>query len=170
MTNQLGQVPGTDYETFTQLYPDVHPAEHIPLRTGEKCAVVASSAVLAFGGAAGQLLVAGVGILALLGSLYLIGSYTPRRIRNEARGRFPQQDWYENYAEDQLPLRWGIPLIWLAITGICAACLFLVPQAYTLTAATVCGLVAAVALWFAPGLYSGWRVSMESNPSNMAEL
>lgn len=147
--------------TFASLYPDVDPTDPAPLSAFERGAIALAVGVLVFGGASGQLIIAGIGLLALIAVLYLISHGTVRRIRNEARARFPHEDWFETQAEQQLHLHWSTAVAWVVITGLTAACLFLVPDAFSFTGATVCALVSMLIVWFLPGMSSHWRVHQD---------
>lgn len=139
-------------DNFRQLYPDVDPGTPIPPTHGERTVLAVTTGVLAFGGASGDLIVTGVGLTLLLFALVAGSRKTSRRIRAEARDRFPAHHWAETLATRDLRLIWALPLTWVAILTICLTTLWLVPVAYTLTGATVAALVSAALIWFVPGL------------------
>ena len=151
-----------ELSNFDRLYPDVQPELPLHLTSIERLAIAVTAVMLAFGGASGQLLIAGAGIGLLLFVIFSISTRPLRRIRNEARSRFPDMDWYEDRANSQLKLAWSVPLLWIVITALSAACLFLVPSTYTLTAAAICAVLTALLVWFAPGLSTAWKVREES--------
>lgn len=154
------QTPETAFRT---LYPEVDPATPIPLSTPERTSLTVATAVLAFGGASGDVLVTGVGLILLLLAVIGASRKTGRRIRNEARDRFPQMDWAEDRAESALGLRWVLPLTWLAILAICLVTLWLVPGDWALTGATAAALLSAGLIWFAPGLSPRWRLEKQAD-------
>ena len=149
--------------TFRTLYPDVDPATPIPLTTPERFSLTLSTAVMAFGAALGDLAITAAGLVMLLFSLLVATARTPRRIRGEARSRFPRLPWAEDLAAETLGLRWVLPLTWLAILIICLVTLWLVPESYALSGATAAALISAALIWFAPGLSPRWRMEGEDS-------
>lgn len=152
--------------TFQALYPEVDPATPLPLSIGERIGISVSAAVLAFGGASGDLLVTGTGLGLLLLALVGASRKTARRIRNEARDRFPTLDWAENDAADALKLGLALPLVWVTIAAVCGLLLWLVPADYRLAGAAGAALIAALLTWFAPGLSPRWRVVEPEQPED----
>lgn len=142
----------TPESDFRQLYPDVDPGTPIPPTIGERIALTAATAVLAFGGASGDLIITGAGLALLLLTLVTSSRKTPRRIRSEARDRFPAICWAENQASADQRLNWALPATWVAIVAICLTTLWLIPVNYTLTGATVAALISAALIWFVLGL------------------
>ena len=147
------------YADFTRLYPDVDPELPFPLSSVERLGIAVAAGILAYGGAAGHLAISGAGAAALLLTVYGISTRPHRRLRNEARSRFPDLNWYEADADAQLKLGWALPFVWLVIMLLCAVCLFLVPSEYALTGAAICAIITVALVWFAPGLSTAWKVS-----------
>ena len=147
------------YADFTRLYPDVDPELPLPLSSVERLGIAVAAGILAYGGAAGHLAIAGAGAAVLLLTVYGISTRPPRRLRSEARSRFPDLNWYEADADSQLKLGWALPLVWLAIMTLCAVCLFFASAEYALTGAAICAIIAVALVWFAPGLSTAWKVS-----------
>lgn len=137
---------------FHTLYPDVDPETPVPLSTPERIGIVVATAVIAFGGAYGDLLITGAGLALVLIAVIGATRKTKRRIRNEARDRFPGMGWAEDQVEDSLGRSVTLPLIWLGILAICLLTLRFVPAEYALSGATAAALTAAALVWFAPGL------------------
>src|SRR5699024_9540377 len=126
-------------DLFVSIYPDINPAEplgpSIPERIGFACA----TAVLAFGGATGDLIIAGAGLALVLFSVIGASMKTPRRVRNEARSRFPSQQWAENSTNKTA---WMLGF-WIAIITVVALALFLVPVGQQFIGATAAAVIAA---------------------------
>ena len=85
----------TPSQNFRNLYPEIDPTTPIRLGQGEHLAIVASTGILVFGASAGDLRVTGAGFALFLLSIIITASKTSRRIRHEARSRFPGEDWIE---------------------------------------------------------------------------
>lgn len=141
---------------FDTLYPDVDPQDSLPLSVAERLAISVAGGVLAFGAAYGDLIITGVGAALVLVALFAASRNTGRRIRSEARDRFPQLEWSENNFIEHRWMSWALPLAWLGIAVLSLLVLWLVPPAFALTGATAVGLVSAAILWFAPGLSPRW--------------
>ena len=84
-------------KAFVSIYPDINPAEPLGSSIAERIGFACATAVLAFGGAMGDLIIAGSGLALVLFSVIGASMKTPRRVRNEARSRFPQQKWAEYF-------------------------------------------------------------------------
>lgn len=126
-----------ELRAFTRLYPDVDPATPLPLTRGERLSITVATAVLAYGGSRGDLLVTGAGLALLLFALGVATFSTPRRVRHEARVRFPGVGWVEGSSTKTL-------LTWAVIAVLVLATLLVVPGLAPGTA-----LVSAALLWFA---------------------
>ncbi|MCI6206108.1 MAG: hypothetical protein MR654_04210 [Corynebacterium glucuronolyticum] len=124
-------------------YPDVDPARPLPLTVLERAAIALSGGIMAFGGARGDLIVLGAGCGLLLICLAYCLSTTKRRIRDEARIRFPELGW----AEDTARTRPVLPVFAGLFVLVCL-CFFLAPASFALTFATATGLLSAVAIWW----------------------
>ncbi|MBI8989489.1 hypothetical protein [Corynebacterium meridianum] len=142
--------------TFDRLYPDVDPATPLPPTRGERVGMTVSVAVFAFGAAAGELIVAGVGFGLLMFCLIANSLKMRRKIRNEARSRFPGEDWAEYGVVRSLRLDILVPLLWLIATVTCALVFFFTPASwYPWAPAGAAGLAAAIT-WFMPGMSPAW--------------
>ncbi|MCP1387696.1 hypothetical protein M5J20_05770 [Corynebacterium sp. TA-R-1] len=140
-------------EAFAMLYPDVDPGTPLPPSTWERAAIAVSSGVLFFGVAAGNLIVAGVGLFMVLAATIMPTQRTDRRVRNEARSRFPQMEWAEKQVSRQYESTTVIGVTWAAIAIVAVLALLLVPAKFSLVAAGVCGVAAAAIMWFVPGIH-----------------
>lgn len=132
---------------FASIYPDVNPAVAIGLSTTERIGLAVATGVLAFGGATGDLIIAGAGLILVLFSVIAASLKTPRRVRNEARSRFPRQDWAE-YKSKNSPWMLGC---WAIIIVIVALALFFVPEGQKIIGAVAAGVIAAGLMWSCPG-------------------
>ena len=146
-------------EEFTRLYPDIDPTTLPPARWGEAVSLAMAAAAVTYGFAAGQLYVcligAGLMILAVIG----LSANGLRRIRNEARARFPREDWAEYSATRNLKLQWILPLGWLTVMAISAACLWYVPADYSTISAAICGVLAFLVILILPGVSPMWATT-----------
>ena len=107
---------------FFNLYPDVDPTKGIPLTGGERLAITIAAAVLSFGFVIEDITVGGIGLGLLLFATIYPSQKTARRIRTEAKERFPHEDWIEYRILRKINLDLYIPLFWAAIIGVnCAA-------------------------------------------------
>lgn len=82
-------------DIFTSIYPDVDPTQNFPLTFGERLSLALSVGVFMFGGVSGNLLIASIGLGFVVACSLTLGHKTPRRIRAEARSRFPREPWAE---------------------------------------------------------------------------
>lgn len=74
---------------FKNLYPDVDPTRGLPLSVSERLALSLALAIAAYGAVTADMLVAGAGVAFTLIASVLQQHKTARRIRSEARTRFP---------------------------------------------------------------------------------
>lgn len=135
-------------QAFASIYPDVNPAVAIGSSTTERIGLAVATGVLAFGGAMGDLIIAGAGLVLVLFSVIAASTKTPRRVRNEARSRFPRQDWAE-YKSKNAPWMLGC---WAIIIVIVALALFFVPEGQKIIGAVAAGVIAAGLMWSCPGI------------------
>ncbi|WJZ01792.1 hypothetical protein [Corynebacterium freiburgense] len=142
-------------EHLSLLYPDIDPQRPVPPTYSERFALVLAASILAFGAAAGDLIVMAAGLLLTLLAAIAPNLKTPRRIRNEARSRFP----YANWAEDRpplIPLAVSYPITWMFIIAVVGGALWFVPEKYTLWGAAGAAAITAIVVWFMPGLSPIW--------------
>ena len=99
------------------------------------------------GGAMGDLIIAGSGLALVLFSVIGASMKTPRRVRNEARSRFPQQKWAE-YSVNHTAWILGC---WIVITTVVALALFIVPEDQNAIGGVAAAVIAAVLIWVYPG-------------------
>ena len=146
----------TPSQNFHNLYPEIDPTTPIRLGRGEHLAIVASTGILVFGAAAGNLQVTGAGFALFLLSIIITASKANRRIRHEARSRFPGEDWIEYRTARHLRTDIIVPVGWLIISVITGACLWYVPAQYTYWGACGAAAAACVIMLFLPGLSPLW--------------
>lgn len=164
-------------QQFQILYPDITPESAPGVSRAERVGFSAASAVLAFGGAYGDLIVLGGGLVLLLFAILVIANKPPRRVRNEARNRFPGQDWAEYRMTQRVPVGLLTPLVWTVIALTAVAVLYFVPHEWAAWAAAGVAVFAAVAVWFMPGLSPVWSregkidsgASTQEGPENATE-
>ena len=95
----------------------------------------------------GDLIIAGSGLALVLFSVIGASMKTPRRVRNEARSRFPQQKWAE-YSVNHTAWMLGC---WIVITTVVALALFIVPEDQNAIGGAAAAVIAAVLIWVYPG-------------------
>lgn len=141
---------------FSNLYPDVDPTQGLPLTRAERLSIVIAGAVLSFGFLMSDIVVAGVGLGLLLFSTIYPSQKTGRRIRKEARDRFPQEDWFEYRALRRNNLSLLISLFWIAIIAINVATFWFALERFGLPAAYGAATLTGVLLWLMPGMNPMW--------------
>ena len=134
-------------KAFVSIYPDINPAEPLGSSIAERIGFACATAVLAFGGDMGDLIIAGSGLALVLFSVIGASMKTPRRVRNEARSRFPQQKWAE-YSVNHTAWMLGC---WIVITTVVALALFIVPEDQNAIGGVAAAVIAAVLIWVYPG-------------------
>ena len=132
-------------DIFTSIYPDVDPTQNFPLTFGERLSLALSVGVFMFGGVSGNLLIAGIGLAFVVACSLTLGHKTPRRIRAEARSRFPREPWAEQPS-------FLVPVAWIVIAAIAALAWWFTPVKYLTWTAGIIAVVAAIATWFLPTL------------------
>ncbi|WP_075724890.1 hypothetical protein [Corynebacterium aquilae] len=143
---------------FSALYPDIDPATPIPARLPERAGMAAGAAVCAGGIAMSNLLVAGVGALLCVIAALAAAQSPLRRVRAEAKARFPQAGWAEN-SRIKPTFVLALVCIWV-IVAIVPAFSFLAVDATDATWwAVASALIAAIGVWFLPGLHPVWTRS-----------
>ncbi|AKE40654.1 hypothetical protein UL82_02145 [Corynebacterium kutscheri] len=141
---------------LNNLYPDVDPATPQPLTRSERFSIALASAVLAFGAITADLIIGGVGIVLLVFATVTPSRKTSRRIRYEARTRFPNHDWAENDIAQNTNLRIFFPIFWITAIAICFAAFWFSPTELTTYIAIAAALAVAIIVWFMPGLNPRW--------------
>ncbi|BAU94788.1 cell-surface hemin receptor [Corynebacterium suranareeae] len=136
---------------FPNLYPDVDPSTPIPVTVGERLAACVAAGTLAFGAASGDLIITGVGLVLVLFATVVPASKTARRIRREARARFPQEEWIEEEITQSSRTSLFVPLIWVIIAVVSLVMLRFVDAAW---GPIVAAIIAVVLTWFTPGMFA----------------
>ena len=134
-------------KAFVSIYPDINPAEPLGSSIAERIGFACATAVLAFGGDMGDLIIAGASLALVLFSVIGASMKTPRRVRNEARSRFPQQKWAE-YSVNHTAWILGC---WIVITTVVALALSIVPEDQNAIGGVAAAVIAAVLIWVYPG-------------------
>ena len=132
-------------DIFTSIYPDVDPTQSVPLTIGERFSLALSVGVFMFGGVSGSLLIAGIGLAFVVACSFALSQKAPRRIRTEARSRFPREPW----AEQPSLL---VPAVWAVIAVIAALAWWFTPVKYLMWSAGTMAVIAAIATWSLPTL------------------
>ena len=143
-------------DTFNRLYPDIDPARALPPRFGEILALAVSSAVLAYGAVLIDLNIVLVGLVLFLISAIMPRFTTHRRIRQEAKDRFPDQNWAEKAVLKRTRAIVMVPILWAILTLVCLLCAWLVPLDYRFPAAGACAIFAAILVFIMPGISQIW--------------
>lgn len=154
---------------FGMIYPDIHPQSPLSLSAPERIALTVSTGVLAFGAAYGHVIIAGAGAILMTFALLATSRKTVRRVRTEARERFPEQPWAEHSIAENLGLAWVLPIIWLFIATLCLLTLWFVPESFALTGATTVALISSTTIWFCPGLSLRWSANFHPSPGSDVE-
>lgn len=134
-------------KAFVSIYRDINPAEPLGSSIAERIGFACATAVLAFGGAMADLIIAGAGLALVLFSVIGASMKTPRRVRNEARSRFPQQKWAE-YSVNHTAWMLGC---WIVITTVVALALFIVPEDQNAIGGVAAAVIAAALISGCPG-------------------
>ncbi|MEB3106951.1 hemin receptor [Corynebacterium pseudotuberculosis] len=142
---------------FKNLYPDVDPTQGLPLNWSERLSITFSCATLAFGAVFGDLIIVGAGLIFILFSTIAPAQKTARRIRTEAKNRFPTQPWAENAKSSGRRQILLIVLFWVAITAVCIGLFLAAPHISQLLAASIAAAITGILTWFMPGMSSIWR-------------
>lgn len=156
-------------KAFVSIYPDINPAEPLGSSIAERIGFACATAVLAFGGDMGDLIIAGASLALVLFSVIGASMKTPRRVRNEARSRFPQQKWAE-YSVNHTAWILGC---WIVITTVVALALVIVPEDRNAIGGVAAAVIAAVLIWgypgFAPQKHKQKRNKKEESEQEAAE-
>ena len=88
---------------------------------------------------------------------------TPRRIRAQARGRFPSADWKEHQVARRLNLALIVPVIVGAMGLLVIAGFWYIPPRCTVGGCIIAAIV-AITMWFMPGLNPMWSKRNELPP------
>lgn len=128
---------------LSRLYPDVDPASPPRTSAGEAISLAVAGATLTFGAALGSIAIAGAGLLLVLLAAVLAGARTDRRIRREAKHRFPQAGWAEDLRPGAVWPSWAV---WAVLLGGSLALAAYLPEPAAVAGAIAWALVAAAAL------------------------
>ncbi len=150
-------MPAVTTTAFATLYPDVDPTKGLPLSASERLSLTVAFAILAFGAVRADVVIAGVGLGLVVLAAFLQSNQTRRRVRAEARSRFPDQDWAEYRAASRLKLNWALPIFLLAAIAACATGFWFLPESLALPGALGIASFVGLLVWFLPGLNPIWN-------------
>ncbi|MDK4252878.1 hypothetical protein QPX11_11225 [Corynebacterium propinquum] len=156
----------TTTEDFNRLYPDIDPNTGFPLSVMEKMALSFSTGIIAFGVVTAEVIIAALGLVLIIVTALIVAQKTARRVRNEARTRFPGVDWVEFRKARDLNLGLYIPLTWAIIIAASLAGFWWIPADYAVVGGIIIGIFSAALLWFMPGLSPLWGNSKRSGDDN----
>ncbi|MBN9644082.1 hypothetical protein ACFSSC_02140 [Corynebacterium mendelii] len=151
--------PPEEIDEFGRLYPDVDPRRDRPITWPECLAIAVSAAVMAYGAVTMNLVVLGIGLALLLFAAIAPGQVTARRIRREARDRFPYEPWAESEITHARRARVMVPVIWSINLVVCLLLWWLVPAEHSVIAALIAAVCVFISICLAPGLSPVWRAS-----------
>ena len=155
---------------FRSLYPDVNPTNGLPLNGVERVSLVVACMVLIYGCVNGELIIAGVGLALTLFAVVVQSQKTARRIRAEAKNRFPAEDWSEYRTASRPNLHLYIPLIWLVIIAMAMAGFWWIPHDYSVIGGVVIAAISGVLIWFMPGANPVWNCRLDDAPAQTATI
>ncbi|CAB0985184.1 hypothetical protein FRC0501_00508 [Corynebacterium diphtheriae] len=81
---------------------------------------------------------------------------TSRKIRTEAKNRFPNEPWAETHHNANATII-AMALCWLVIIGINLATLWWAPPSQTTYLAAGVSILSAIIVWFLPGAHPLWN-------------
>ncbi|MDO4928860.1 MAG: hemin receptor [Corynebacterium sp.] len=142
------------FSTFSSIYPDVDPTQGLPLTPSERGGLAIACAIAIFGAISEDYVIALVGFALVLCASIFPARKTPRRIRNEARERFPNIGWAEDAHEDKARILF--PAFWIIIAGACIALSLIPATRGNTTVAGVAAAITTVLVWFLPGTSRIW--------------
>ncbi|OFT87796.1 MULTISPECIES: hypothetical protein [Corynebacterium] len=138
------------------LYPEVDPHVTISLSPSERLALAVALGVMAYGAVIGDVIVASAGFALTLIACAVPAIKTPRRIRSQARGRFPGADWEEYQVARRLNLGLIIPMIVGAMGLLVIAGFWYIPPRWSTVGGCIIAVIVATTMWFMPGLNPMW--------------
>lgn len=127
--------------------PVKDPNRRLKFEAWERGAIVLATAVLAFGGAAGNTIVAIVGALGLLLTIVAMSYMPDRRARKAEKNRHPEYEWVEDKGRGAAGIVLGIA--WVLVLAVAGAVLFLAPGDYAMTGGVLAAGVSAVIMMIA---------------------
>ncbi|MCQ9352668.1 hypothetical protein NQ015_06950 [Corynebacterium sp. 153RC1] len=141
-------------QSFRMLYPEIDPANGLPLTLPERMALTVAIGVLAYGGIVQDLVVLGAGVAMVMAASLMQSHQTNRRVRVEARGRFPGEQWAEHTQIARVKLPLALLAGWVLVALVVGVAWW---QALSGWWAVLCALLAAGIVWFMPGVHPMWR-------------
>ncbi|WP_426717784.1 hypothetical protein [Corynebacterium auriscanis] len=148
-----------------RLYPEVDPHRAIPLSMTERFAITVAFGVMAYGAVIGNLTIAGVGFALALIACIVPAVKTSRRIRSQARNRFPTEDWVEYRIANRLNLGVLLPVLLGLIGVVIAAGFWYIPPKWSTLGGIIIASIVAAMIWFMPGLNPMWSTHEDNTPS-----
>ncbi|WP_245802153.1 hemin receptor [Corynebacterium pacaense] len=157
------------HDAFTSLYPDVDPGTPIPVSSGERISTGVAAATLAYGAAGMDIVVTIAGLALVIISLAVPAASVKRRIRREARTRFPREPWAESALLNNVNTNLFVPVFWAFIAASSLGIGYFLP-ADLLTrgginwGAVAAAVIAFITTWFMPGLSPVWLGRKKPDP------
>ncbi|MCS4535895.1 hemin receptor [Corynebacterium sp. HS2168-gen11] len=148
---------------FHNLYPDVDPTQSLPLTRVERLSIAAAGGLTSFGFTFGDIIFAGTGLALLIFTSIAPGVKTARRIRKEARDRFPQLDWQEKTSLSPTKILILMSLFWITIIVINISIFWYMPKQWHLYGSLAAALLTVMLLWIMPGTSPLWSASRHTN-------
>ena len=127
--------------------PVKDPNRRLKFEAWERGAIVLATAVLAFGGAAGNMVVAIVGALGLLLTIVAMSYMPDRRARQAERNKHPEYEWAEDFGRGSAGIALGVA--WALVLAVAGAVLFLFPGDYAMTGGVIAAVLSAVIMFVA---------------------
>ncbi len=154
---------------FSNLYPDINPTQGISLTRAERAAITVAVSILSFGFVMGDLIIGGIGLALVLFSYIFPGQKIARRVRREARERFPAEDWAEFHALRRTNVGLYINIFWLAIIALNISAYWYFINIFGDPVAYGAAALSAFLVWFLPGMNPMWaRTKPEETPNPVA--
>lgn len=151
------------------LYPEVDPHVSISLSPSERLALTVALGVMAYGAVIGDFIVASAGFAFTLIACAVPVIKTPRRIRAQARGRFPSADWKEHQVARRLNLALIVPVIVGAMGLLVIAGFWYIPPRWATVGGCIIAAIVAITMWFMPGLNPMWSKRNELPPLDVTQ-
>lgn len=151
---------------FSNLYPDINPTQGIPLTRAERVAITVAVSILSFGFVMGDLIIGGIGLALVLFSCIFPGQKIARRVRREARERFPTEDWAEFHALRRTNISLYINIFWLAIIALNISAYWYFINIFGDLVAYGAAALSAFLVWFMPGMNPMWARQKPEEMSN----
>ena len=130
-------------QTFSRVHDDPvkDPSRRLKFEAWERGAVTLATAVLAFGGAAGNTVVTLVGVVGLLVVIVAMSQMPDRKARRAEREKRPEYEWIEDHNRTGAGIVLGVA--WFCVMVVVGTILFFFPNGYALTGGVIAAGVSA---------------------------